>query len=498
MKAVTDIWSLYEKGLRRQEAMGLRGDTDKAWHFYEGDQWYGLEASEQLPVYNFIAPTVKYKVANIAMNHMQIYFSPLQTGQRQSRLASVLNSLAARWWEQHKMDSICWQMLRDSAVAGESYLYIYNEAGDCQVLDNVNVFLGDETQSDVQKQPYIIIYERRNVEELRQRALDMGVPAEEAAKILSDAEQRQRVSTLPATVEDDGKCTCLLYMKKQGEDIRFVRCTKYVQLGQEQCIPGLGCYPLVSLVTAPRKGSARGRGEVLPLVTNQIEVNRNLARRIINAKMTAYSRLVYATDKIDNPEALSEVGSAIAVNDSTIADVHSAVGYVSPSPMSADAKSICDEMISVTRELAGAGNALTGNIDPTMASGAAIIAVRDQAQIPLNENLAAFRAFVEEVARVWYHLWICYLPLVLDVNEENFTALELKALRPFIRVDATSATPFSKYAREQSLEKLMDKQVIAFEEYVEALDDDSAVPKAQLLNILKQRKELINGETCEG
>ncbi len=493
---MTKIWARYEGALRRQEQLGLRADTDRAWHFYEGDQWYGLESAEQLPVYNFIAPTVKYKVANIAMNHMQIYFSPLHTGAREKQLAARLNALAASWWEQQGMDGICWQMLRESAVAGESYLYVYNEKGDCQVLDNVNVFLGDDTQRDLQKQPYIILYERRPVEQVRSLAQAVGVDAESVAKIVSDAEERQPVGTVTGDMTDDGKCSCLLFMKKEKEGIRFVRCTKYVQLGEEQMITGLERYPLIQLVTAPRKGSAHGRGEVLPLIQNQIEVNRNLARRIINAKMTAYSRLVYATDKIDNPEALGEVGSAIAVNDSSIADVQDAVGYVTPSPMSGDAKIICDEMIATTRELAGAGNALTGNIDPNMASGAAIIAVRDQAQLPLNENLAAYRVFVEEVARVWLALWICYFPIVFCVNEDNFTALELKALRPYIRVDATSGTPFSKYAREQSLEKLLEAGHITLEEFTTALDDDSTIPKAQLLALLRQRKEKMN-ETIE-
>ncbi len=482
MEQVSKIWALYEKALSLQEQMGLRSDTDRAWHFYEGDQWYGLEAAEQLPTYNFIAPTVKYKVASVAMHNMQIYFTPMRSTERDKQLAVRLNAQAAIWWERHRMDSICWQMLRDSAVAGDSYLYIYNEQGDCQVLDNTSVFLGDEGQRELQKQPYILLRERRDVEEVRRMARAAGIDEEQVRRIVADEKGLD-------PLWQDNKCTCLLYMRKCVDGVHFVRGTRYVQLGPEQVVTGLQCYPMISLVSAPRKGSARGRGEVLPLIQNQIEVNRNLARRIINAKMTAYSRLVYATDKIDNPEALGEVGSAIAVNDSSIAAVHDAVGYVTPSPMSADAKMICDEMIGTTRELAGAGDALTGNLDPTQASGAAIIAVRDQAQIPLNESIAAFRRFVEEVANVWYQLWICYHSAIFDVNVDNFTALELKALRPCIRVDATSTTPFSKYAREQSMERMLTQGHITLEEFVDALDDDSTIPKAQLITILKQRKE---------
>ncbi len=491
MNNITSIWSLYEKGVQRHREMGLAADVEQAYRFFEGDQWWGLESEENLPVYNLIAPTVKYKVANVAMNQMQIYFSSLLGSERSARLTKCLNRMASMWWERLNMDTLCWRALRDSAVAGESYLYIYDDKGNCQLIDNTDVFLGDERESDIQRQPYILLYERRDVREVRRMAEAAGVQSEDIEKIVSDNAERSRITTQKHG-EDDGKCGCLLYMTKEGQDIVFARCTKYVKLGAPQRIAGLGLYPVVSLVTAQKKGSARGRGEVRPLIPNQIEVNRNLVRRIINAKMTAFSRLVYATDKIDNPEALEQVGSAIAVSDSTIADIHGAVGYVTPSPMSADARLIGDELMQNTRELAGAGNALTGNIDPTMASGAAIIAVRDQAQIPLNENMALYRRFVEDIATVWYRLWSCY-GLDIGVNEDNFTVLELKGLRPLIRVDATSHTPFSKYAREDTLSKLFEQGAITLEEYVDSLDDDSSIPKTRLMEIIKRRKEQTDG-----
>ena len=492
MKQVTEIWSLYENGVRRHRQMGLQSDVEQAYRFFEGEQWWGLESKENLPIYNLIAPTVKYKVANVAMNQVEIYFSALCGSERAQSLTKALNRTAQMWWERLGMDTLCWRALKESAIAGESYLYIYNDRGDCQLIDSTDIFLGDETQPDIQRQPYLLLYERRAVGEVKKMAESAGLGAEEIEKIISDSADSTLFSSRKNS-SDDGKCGVLLYMYKDGQDIVFSRHTKYVSLGAEKRIEGLGVYPVVSLITGQKKGSARGQGEVRPLIANQIELNRNLARRIINSKMTAYSRLVYATDKIDNPEALGEVGSAIAVRDSSIADVHAAVGYVTPSPMSHDAKTIGDEMLQYTRELAGAGGALVGNIDPTQASGAAIIAVRDQAQIPLNENMALYRKFIEDIARVWYKLWVCY---GLDtVNGENFTAIELKGLRPLIRVDATSTTPFSKYAREQTLSALLEKGMITLEEFALSLDDDSSVPKARLLQIVRQRKENIDATT---
>ena len=53
-----------------------------------------------------------------------------------------------------------------------------------------------------------------------------------------------------------------------------------------------------------------------------------------------------------------------------------------------------------------------------------------------------------------------------------------------------------KYAREQSLEKLLQAGHITLEEFTAALDDDSTIPKAQLLSLIRQRKEKID-ETIE-
>ena len=39
MNRVTDIWSLYEKGVQRHREMGLEADVEQAYRFYEGDQW---------------------------------------------------------------------------------------------------------------------------------------------------------------------------------------------------------------------------------------------------------------------------------------------------------------------------------------------------------------------------------------------------------------------------------------------------------------------------
>ncbi|MES1922583.1 hypothetical protein MHBO_004097 [Bonamia ostreae] len=57
-----------------------------------------------------------------------------------------------------------------------------------------------------------------------------------------------------------------------------------------------------------------------------------------------------------------------------------------------------------------------------------------------------------------------------------------------IRIDVSPVDPYSKVSQEISLDRLLERQLITFEEYVDALDDTSSVPKAKLEEILARRE----------
>ncbi len=474
------LWGEFEAAVSVHSRMGIDDDTQKAYRFYEGDQWYGLESGgEQMPVYNFISPIVRYKTAMVAQNSISVCYSAPTKSERDQNICSQLSKLALTKWEKLKMDSKCWDTVKAAMIAGDSYLYFYDDIGSAQVIDRTDIFFADESQPDILKQEYIFIKERVPVDSVRAEAVANGIEEKDAQAIMPDDEEQDL---------SPGKCTCVLKMWIEGGALHFLRFTKECVYAPEQVIDGLDCYPIASLVCSPCRKNARGMGEVLPLVANQIEINRNLARRILNAKLTAYSRLVYASDRITNPKALTEVGTAIEVDGGGVGTINDAVSYLTPSSMSPDAKMLSDELLMVTKDLSGAGDAALGCIDPTQASGSAIIAVRDQAALPLNEQTARFRQFCEDIARIWYKLWSVYNPDGLTLPDDTeVSQTELALLCPDVRVDVSNTSPFSKYARESALERLFSMGSITFPEYVDALGDDSTVPKAELMKIIKGR-----------
>lgn len=431
----TEIWKKYQQGVNHHNQIGLYEKVRKAYRFFEGDQWHGLESDgEVMPQYNFIQPVVEHKAASVAMNGMAINYSPMEYGsdyQTAARACDVLNRYAARQWELLKMDKLGWAIIKDACIAGDSYLYFYDRNLHAQMIDGPNVYFADETSRDIQGQDWIIIAERRFVQDVRREAKENGLTQEEIDLIGPDSDTGQLLGddARQNSQQEDKRCTSLLYMRKNKEGIVTIsRSTQNVVYQPEEVMQGkekesgepagkgMQLYPLAGLWWVPKKESARGVGEVTPLIPNQIEVNKMLVRRLMNAKITAFGRMVYNKRTVANPESVAEVGSAIEVMDTPAARVTDHVAYLHPSPMSADAKNLTDEMISQTRDLAGAGDAALGQINPEQASGSAIIAVRDQAALPLNEQIAEYKQFCEDVAAIWFDLWVAYHPNGMEVE----------------------------------------------------------------------------------
>ncbi len=502
MKNATEIWNLYEKGQEHHRRIDLYGATEKAHRYMLGDQWDG---GEEYPVMNIVAPTVKNKVATVAQGQVSITYNPIGRT-AQGAVCDSLSEFAAARWESFKLDTLCWRAVRDAAVAGDSYLYFYDADGRAEVLDNTNIYLGDEQCTDIQRQPYILIAERRLIDEVRAIGRAHGVKEKALAEISADDSTGNLLTEQARAEMGEDKCTCLLYLyKDEAGYVHTVRATKSVIYQPDTALcardaagavqGGLTRYPLAAFVWQPVKGSARGRGEVAGLIPNQNELNKTMARRALAIKNFAYPKLVYDKDRVEDIEALTQVGAHVAVDNLAGTQVSDLITYLSPAPIGSAAERLSSELLTLTRELAGSGDAAVGSIDPEKASGAAILAVRDLAQLPLNEQIATYRQFIEDIAAIWLEMWCVYHPMGLTVtrrdgSEEFLDADALRELRVAIRIDISSESPYSKYAAAQALDNLFAGGHLTFEEYVSLLDSSSALPKGKLEQILQARNTL--------
>lgn len=508
-EVLTSVWLEYQKGVMFNRSKNLYTETEKNYNFYHGDQWEGANLGEIQPiVFNIIKPIVKYKLGVIKQNHYEIVFNPnsyktYEEGKRLSELCKRLNNHIAKVWELQQADKKIKESSKDACINSEGIVHMYFDDEIClETIDKNNICYGNENDSNIQSQPYIIISYRRPVEEVRQKAREENIDEETIKLILPDSETTEQAGYKGITDEVNPMCLVLLkYYKKDGK-IFYTRTTKTVEI--EKDVPtNMELYPIAHFTWEERKGSARGIGAVSCIIPNQIEINRIDARRTLSVAIGAFQKLVYNEDLVQNASALNSIGGAIKIKGgATVDDVRKAIGYINPASMSADATNLSAEMKTNTRELEGAGDTATGNIDPTQASGKAILAVQQANQQPLSEQVDNYKSFIEDIARINFDMWKAYevkgMPILYEEKDANgkiiempgqITYDELNSLQPNIKVDITPTSPYDRYAQEQSLENLFMNDKITFDEYVESLPQGSVMPKNVLEKIIQNRKE---------
>ena len=502
----TDIWQKYEKCKNYMDGKSIVSKTERNWNFYIGDQWNGIKTGgQELPMLNFIKPIVQYKVSSVAQNAMTAVYSDMDANPSLQPVYEKLNKYWQQCWEKSKMNQAAWKALKAAAIQGDSYVY-WEDADILSpptVIPNTCIFLSNENIDNIQEQEYIIVQERWSYDACVAHARKNKISEKEIKLITTDNDTQSQIFNKK---EVDDKVTVLFYMEKKDGVVRVGRATKTAiiepvepiqSMKDGKPLKSLSVYPIIPYVWEQVPNSARGVGEVEQLIPNQLELNKTLARRSMAVSIGAYPRLAYDANAIENPEDLNKVGVAIAVNGGGAQSINQMISYLNATNISSDADKLSNDLLQITKDLAGATDYALGNVNPEQASGTAIIAVRDSAQVPLSEQVARYRQWAEDVSLLWLDLWIAYNPdgisFMADTEEGqikvDITQEELNALKPTVRIDVSPDNQWTKLAEQQSLDNLFMNNQLTLEEYVEATPDNSSIPKAKLKAIIDKRKQ---------
>lgn len=509
----TPIWTLYEKGRNYHRLTGIYRDTDRNYNFFNGDQWAGAKLGDVEPLQlNFIKSIVKYKLAVIHDNLYAIVYSSQnyenEQFQRQAvRYCEMLNRWAARVWEKDKMDFKGRRSCRDAAINDEGLIYINFDTENMvpvnEVIKKSDVYYGNENSDDIQSQPYILIRKRMPVVKARELAKAEGLSDEDCQFIIGDNDTFEE-SGEAAKEEVDDQATLVYKFYKDKGTVHFSIASRWIDIVKDTDI-GITLYPIAHMVWEEKEGSARGEGEVRYLIPNQIEVNRTLVRRAVTVKWQAYPSKVVDISKVANPNELYRVGGMIQTNGQPVDDVHKVVGTLPPAQMSPDVKQLHDDLVQMTRDLAGAGETATGQVNPESASGRAILAVQQASQAPMTEQRETYKAYLEDIARIWLEYLIAYSEEgvkleEVDTNpqtgEEIVTIIRvpqkiLKELQASVTIDITPKGVYDRFAQEQTIENLFLKgyfnpqRVGELDIYERILPDDSVAPKGRIREAVK-------------
>jgi len=513
----TPIWQLYEKGRNYHRMTGIYTDSDRNYRMYNGNQWEGAKLGDVEPVQkNFIKPIVKYKVAVIhdnlyAINYSSQNYENRAFRQAAERYCTMLNRFASNVWERDKLDFKGRRITKDAAINDEGIIYVDFDQEKMlpinEIIKKNDIYYGNENDDDIQAQPYILIRKRMPVVNAIEFALDKGMSADKVDFIIGDNDTFEE-SGEAAKIELDNMVTVVYKMFKQDGTVHFSVATRWVDI-VEDVDTGLSLYPIAHFNWEEKEGSARGEGEVRYLIPNQIEVNRTEVRRVLTVKYQAFPQKVVDVSKISNPQALNTVGGTIKTNGTPVEDVHKIVGVIPPSQMSPDVKELQEDLINVTRDLAGAGDTATGQVNPESASGRAILAVQQASQAPMTEQKESYKNFIEDLARIWLEYLIVYSENGVQMEEsqtdpetgEEYTVLvtvpqsALERLQASVKIDVTPKGVYDKFAQEQTIENLLTQgffnaqRVSELAVYAEVLDDDSVAPKMKIQEAIEHIRE---------
>ena len=513
----TPIWSLYEKGRNYHRMTGIYVDTDRNYRMYNGNQWEGAKLGDVEPVQkNIIKPIVKYKVAVVhdnlyAINYSSQNYENKAFRQQAEKYCDMLNRYASNIWERDKMDFKGRRITKDAAINDEGILYVWFDQEKMvpvnEIVKKNDIYYGNENDDDIQNQPYILIRKRLPVVNAIELALAEGMSEDKIDFIIGDNDNFEE-SGEAAKDEVDNMVTIVYKMYKKDGTVHFSVATRWVEIAEDQDT-GLTLYPIAHFNWEENEGSARGEGEVRFLIPNQIEINRTEVRRVLTVKYQAYPQKVVDVSKISNPQALNTVGGTIRTNGQPVDDVHKIVGTIPPAQMSPDVVKLQEDMINMTRDLAGAGDTATGQVNPESASGRAILAVQQASQQPMTEQKESYKNFIEDVARIWLEYIIVQSVDGINMEEEvvdpqtgeetvqivNVPQSALEQLKATVRIDVTPKGVYDKFAQEQTIENLMiqgffnAQRVGELEIYADILDDDSVAPKMKIQEAVERIKE---------
>ena len=499
------IWKEYEKGLDFNAKIGLDETVKMNENFFIGRQWEGIEANGlPTPVFNFLKRVVLFTVASVAASSVKMVATPMGTGGG-GLDAEVINAEFEKLFEINKIGALIREFLRNAAVDGDGCMYTYwdseAEANDgtkgrivTEIVENTQVFFGNASDRQVQRQPYIIVSRREMLESARKRAKENGIDARE---ITADADSLSR-----AYSDDSDKVTVLIkfWRNPETKTVWATECVKNAVL-RPAWDTGLRLYPVTWLNWDYIQGCYHGQAMITGLIPNQVFINKMYAMSMISLMTTAYPKIVYDKTRIARWD--NRVGAAIPVQGG---DVNSVARIIDPAQISPQIAQFIDMAVANTQAFLGATNAALGEIRPDNAS--AIIAVQKAAAVPNEITRQNLHQSIEDLGRIYIDFMGGYYgkrPVCVEAPEEMAAALEfagaagrevvtefdfrqVKDRNIALKLDVGASAYWSEITEMQTLDNLLVSGQIGLDDYLERLPDGHIARRQELLEKVRAGK----------
>ncbi len=504
MNNLTTAWQQYQRGIEFKRKIDYYNTIDENYRYFQGDQW-GDTQSEGLPtpVFNIIKPVVLYKVSTIMQNETKIMYNTENSADKDypqlRQVTHLLSQYSETLWDKLKMDFNNEMLLQEGALTGNGFAYFYIDGETAEikmdVVDGTNIYPANPNVPSIEAQPYVIIAFRRSVEEVRDEAKSFGF--KELELITSDNDTKEIAGDAgKIEIEDSEMCIVLLKLwrdKKTGT-IHYSKSTQACEYVKDVDLK-IKKYPLAMFTWENKKNCFFGLSDVTGLIPNQDYINTIAAMIMASTTFTAFPKMVYNEDYVDNPN--NQIGVAIGVNGSNM-PIGDVISYISPKSTSSDVFNMFDRTIDLTRDLMGANENAMGDIDVSSTSGRAIMAVLEQTAKPLESIKRRFYNYLEDVALIWAEFWrVCSdkakaVTIKDDEGEAKVYYISSKAFQKLMldtRIEIGPSNRWSQITMIKTLDNMLANKHIPFEWYVKLLPENCGIPRDRLLELIESSKQ---------
>ena len=553
---INELEKNYKAGLSYHREMGFTSNWPVYERFKTGDQWPApTERTKNLPrpVFNIVQFITDHKKSSILQENVKMTFSPEEVPadqdgdnvinpQEQQIMnlalegAEKFSQYSETVWSNVDQDALNEQALDDASSLGSGIWHYYWDdnieggiitkyKGDMagEVLDPSNVFFGNPQCKDVQKQPWIIISGRELVSTVKEIAQSKGVSHQDIAKITPDKNVNDELydSAKKELIDSDKTTTLTMYYKKtitmptdeinpltlkpitkQVKKVFFKKAASGVIYQPETDLgegteQGFTVYPIEIMSWKSRKKCIYGIGETEGIIPNQKAINFNIAMLLLSVQETAW------------PKMLAKIG---ALNQSItntpgeiIYDHHDGQGdgikFMETGKISEMSVVLTDKVTELTRIFSGVNEVSTGEPFTGDLNASAIIALQNQAKIPIDQIRKSFYRSLKRIGRIWEEFFKVKYNITrkvsvkdVDGNEVpiDFNGSQYADIPYKLKIDIGTSSQISEPLTVASIDKFLDK---GFIDFMTALDlyPATVVPfKDRLIKKIQQQQEQNN------
>ena len=534
------IWNDWEQGLEYQKKLGLKDTCEQCVDFYEGRQWpQATERTKNMPrpVINIVKYIVNGKKSNILSSKISMIYKPLiyneEEGQAATEGASSFTNFAKHINKEIKQESLDNQAILDGLKKG-TYIYHYfwdkeKKTGmakfdgglNGQVIDLLSVVFANPKQKDEQKQKWIIIQSRENVETLKMIAAKNGISKSEIELITADDDSEKNYDS--EEQEGEEYATVLTrYFRKNGE-VYYTKSTKSMivqdetpltpdarkikleldeqgktnedmeqidedEPTQEQFVMTL--YPIIVDSYVEREKSIYGIGEVEQLIPTQKAINFDYAMMQMAGQNLGFPKVLMRPRALQGKQITNAPGEIIT----DYSPNFDGIRYLNPPNFSTMPLNVADKLVEITRTITGATEVANGEVLGANMSGSAIVALQTQAKVPIEDMQKRFWRSHEKIARVWEQFFKAYyrfeVNYVVETEEgqetTSFNGSQYQDMDFETSIDVGAGSAYSESLSINLLEAALQRGDITFDDYVELYPDTAMPFKAQLKEIRKK------------